>query len=103
MSATLNENRRPKVGDHAWHLDWCAGITGLLETPEDPVRHDYKTELFWTLHEAVVRAEEVKTLDYFGVSVVTPVRFEHYEELDARKYPHAGYWKPCGEKVLFET
>ena len=59
-------------------------------------------EIFATEDAAKRRAAAVLPIDAFGVVQITPVEFVPYDEADAARFPHAGYWAVCGETVTHE-
>ena len=94
--------RQPRVGDRAWHVDWCAGIPLDPETGDGDLDNaDYRTETFWLEPDANERARKVLPLDAFGSVSVTAVEFLAYDDDDAACYPHVGFWEPIGEPEDF--
>ena len=103
MSQTKAQ-RRPAVGDRAWCVDWCAGIPIDPETGDGDIDNaDDRTEVFWTKAKADKRANEVAPHDAWGQAGVTHVEFTAYDENDARRYPHVGFWEPMGEPEYIEA
>lgn len=96
--------RRPRVGDTAWHVDWCADLPWDPETEScDIDRADYRTEVYWSQAAAEKRAKAVLPKDAFGSVKVTPVELQAYDAADAIRYPHVGFWEPIGDSEYFEN
>lgn len=103
MSKTLPQ---PRVGDRRWFVTWTTDVP-LLD-PEDPsIGHDYDRAKeheaeFATKEEADAHAREVYPLDWFGAVKVYEAEFTAYDEDDAVRYPHAGYWEQTGDGEHYE-
>ena len=94
---------RPTVGDKAWEVDWCKDVPVNKTTGDaEHDKADNRLAYFTNLDEAEKYGVKIFHEDFFGVVRITPVAFTPYEELDARKYPHAGFWDHCGETIYIE-
>ena len=103
MSSTITRDRRPKVGDRAWQVDWCAGVPTDENGDSNMDAADDRCETYATREASEKRAKEVLPLDFFGCVKVTPVEFVAYDEDDAMAYPHAGFWEAAGESLEFDA
>jgi len=93
---------KPRIGDRAFAVDWCASIPLDENGDGDLDRADDRCEIFATKDAAMRRAAAVLPIDAFGVVQITPVVFAPYDEADARRFPHVGFWAVCGETVAQE-
>ena len=99
---TKTTDRRPRVGDVAWEVDWCASIPLDEFGDSDLDGADHRSEGYGNRTAAVERGKCVLPLDAFGVVRITLVQFAAYDDADALRYPHAGYWQTCGETEYLE-
>lgn len=97
------ERRKPVIGDECWEVRWCHaswldedGITG------DPDRDSYTVKDFKTHAAAMAYAKKVYPKCCHGVVNITPMQFVPYDEADAARYPHAGYWEATGDTEFYE-
>ena len=95
--------KRPRVGDRAWEVDWCASIPVDEHGDSDLDNADQRTERFGTRPEADERARAVLPQDVLGAVTVTAVEFTAYDEDDAERYPHVGYWEPIAEPEYIDN
>lgn len=93
---------RPRVGDQAWHVDWCANIPLDEFGDADIDRADDRCEVVPSRSEAERRAAEVLPRDAFGQVSITPVEFVAYDDEDSIRFPRAGFWEPTGESKYME-
>lgn len=91
-----------KVGDIAWSVDWTANIPVNEFGESDMDAADERCERFTTEVEAIARANEVVSLDAYGFVPVTKCEFVPYDEDDAERFPHAGFWEDRGEVAVIE-
>lgn len=89
------------IGDLAWQVDWYAGIPFDEYGNADIDNADDRTETYRHQVRAEVRAQEVTAIAVSGVATVTPVEFTAYDDDDAIRYPHVGYWETIGESKEF--
>ena len=97
---------RPRVGDTRWVVQWCTKI-GMAddEHPEygtDPDRDVMRSRYAGSREEAERIAREVFPLDVRGVVEFWPVEFVPYDEADAARYPHVGFWECTADSEYYE-
>jgi hypothetical protein len=97
---------RPRVGDSRWFVEWNEEIV-LDESGDidrDATEAKEKTRSFKTREEAEAFAAEVwpKTHNAFGIVVYYPAEFVAYDEDDAARYPHVGYWEGTADTEVYE-
>lgn len=92
---------RPKVGDHRWFVEWCSKLAFYEECPGevDRDRCEMSRRSFPTREAAWAFAKEVwpATTQTFGIVEVWEAEFTPYDEDDAARYPHVGYWDAVDE------
>lgn len=99
MTAT---KKRPAVGDERWEVQWC------IDVPKDENgdcvldQADDRFAMFQTKAAAMRHAKKVYTKDFFGSVRITPMRFVPFDEDDALRFPHAGYWDAIGDSEFYE-
>jgi hypothetical protein len=90
---------RPTVGDTAWFVEWCYELA--FDQGGDVDRDNCKEHRrrFATKEEAAAFAREIwpTTTDKLGIVTYWQADFVAYDEEDAARYPHVGYWEPRGE------
>lgn len=84
---------KPKVGDTAFEVGWCAGIPKDENGDSDHDRADCRYARFKTHEAAVKYAKEVLPKDAYGSVSVTPIEFVAYDEDHAASHPHVGFWE----------
>lgn len=93
---------RPVVGDERWEVEWCVFSFVDENGDGDPDRDRYTSRLVKTWAEAQKEARRVFPTCCYGSVRITPMRFEPYDEDDAARYPHVGFWEAVGDSVFFE-
>jgi hypothetical protein len=97
---------RPRVGDECWFVEWCVEIGWV-----DPAHPEYGTEpdldvrrtrMVRTRKEAERLARKVYPEDQAGTVAFWPATFVPYDAADARRYPHAGYWRATADRDHYE-
>src|SRR5215831_15051007 len=92
---------RPRVGDTCWFVSWCSRLGFYPDMPGevDLDRCEEEVRQFATRGEAEAFARAVypAATQTFGVVDYWPAEFVPYDEADARRYPHAGYWEPTAD------
>ena len=96
---SMKQKSRPRVGDELWEVEWCEGIPLDENGDGDIDRADMHCVMVETEEEAMRIAKEKLPIDAFGSVAVTPMRFEPYDEDDAVRYPHAGFWEAIGDTI----
>ena len=98
MKATA-QNRRPRVGDKAWFVEWCEELV-IVDGECDHDQCVMNERKFATKDEALAFAKEVwpKTTNAYGVVNYWPAKFTPYDEDDAAMYPTVGFWEPAGDR-----
>lgn len=100
----MTAKRRPLVGDECWFVEWCYELAfnecGDVERDLCKMR----TRRAETKEEAERIAREVypQTLNTFGVVDYWPSQFVAYDEADAARYPHAGFWEATAEAESYD-
>ena len=95
--------KRPVIGDRAWRVEWCADLPVDAAGDSDTDMADNRCEVWLTKPAAQKRATEVLPLDVFGQVSITPVEFVPYDENDAIRYPHVGFWEEADEPIFLES
>jgi hypothetical protein len=102
--------QKSRVGDECWFVEWVYELVWVDgdDTSEyrEIDRDNCKTRSrkVSTKEEAERLAREVwpQTHDAFGVVQYWPAQFVAYDEEDAGRYPHVGYWEATDEGECFE-
>jgi hypothetical protein len=97
---------RPRVGDSCWFVEWCLEH-GLVDPahPEygsDPDKDVTRCRRVETREEAERLATEVYPIDASGFVRYWPAEFVAYDEADAHRHPHAGFWQAAGDEEHYE-
>lgn len=94
---------KPRVGDSRWTVEWCHELA--FDEGGD-VNHD-KCKMAYrhvdTENEAAAIAREVwpQTNNAFGVVEYYPAEFVAYDDEDAGRYPHVGFWEITAEPQFY--
>jgi hypothetical protein len=101
---TTKVKNRPRVGDTCWMVEWCSALA--FDEVGD-VDRDNCTDVVRrvaTMEEAEALARKVwpATTNTFGVVSYWPAEFVGFDELDAVRYPHAGYWEATADAQCYE-
>jgi hypothetical protein len=95
---------KPKVGDEAWFVEWVSELAFDECNDLDRDNCKRKTGKAATRDEAEKIAKdawpEAETL--LGYVEYWPSEFFPYDEEDAARYPHAGYWNATGDVEVYE-
>ena len=98
--------QKPRVGDTCWFVRWCIK-RGMVdeEHPEyggDPDKDVDRSARCETREEAERKAREVYPLDQYGCVAYWPAEFVAYDEDDAVRYPHVGFWDATADPEVFD-
>lgn len=92
----------PRVGDRLWRVEWCDRLAfddaGDIDRDRCRIRQRTFTSRDEARDFAVLMWPE--THDKLGLVEVDEIEFTAYDEEDAIRYPHIGYWEcvnECGE------
>lgn len=107
--AMTTTQKRPKVGDECWFVEWVYELAWRAWGPGEQDRdliHDAcktRTRQVTTREEAERVAREVypQTTNAFATVQYWPARFMPYDEDDAAAHPHAGFWEATGETIEY--
>ncbi len=95
--------KRPRVGDRMFAVEWCDGVPtdengdAVMDAADDRVKR------FATIEDAREFAMRILLKYFFGSVSITPVEFVAYDEDDALRFPHAGFWEAAGETEHIEA
>ena len=99
---------RPRIGDELWSVEWVYELAFYDDNADGDIDRDNckeKTRLFKTKEEAVAFAEKVwpETHDKFGIVHLEHIRFMPYDDADATRWPHVGFWEGIddGQDAVF--
>lgn len=100
------QRKRPTVGDECWMVEWCAKLA-FYEDSTDVDRDSCKMAIrsFATKEEAVKFSAEIwqsVAQHTFGIVDYWPSRFVPYDEADAARYPHVGFWEATADAETYE-
>lgn len=103
----MTSKKRPRVGDKCWFVEWCVELAFYDDDPAGDLDHDNcKTTCRRVANreEAERLAREVypQTVGTFGVVEYWPSEFVAYDEDDATRYPHAGFWEATADPEFYE-
>lgn len=93
---------KPRVGDKCWEVEWCTEIPVDENGDSDMDRAKLHVERFQFAEEAMEFARDVFPQDQFGAVAITLMQFCAYDDYDALRYPHAGFWDAAGETYHYE-
>lgn len=96
---------KPRVGDVAWFAEWCHEMAFDEYGDADYDRHKMTRKRFESKEDAVAYASSVadKAAKTLGSVEVWQSEFLAYDEDDAGRFPHAGYWNVCSESTWIEA
>lgn len=82
-----------------WFVEWCSELAFYEDGSADRDSCKMRTRGFATREEAEKFAKEVwpQTHNTFGIVTYWEAEFTAYDEDDAARYPHAGFWEAIGE------
>lgn len=95
---------RPRVGDIAWFAEWCHEMAFDACGDADFDRHKMTRRRFDSEQDALMYAASVasKAAKTLGQVEVWQARFVAYDDDDALRFPHAGFWDVCSESQWIE-
>lgn len=102
MKTIRTTQKRPRVGDEAYEVEWCANMPLDENGDCDFDAAEYHAEMLRTHTAAHNRAKEVLPLSCHGVAMVMPMRFAAYDDEDAHLRPHVGFWEATGDAEYVE-
>ena len=94
--------QRPRIGDEHWEVEWLAEIAIDENGDHDPDRSTYTFRYFKNESKARAFAREIYPQSKSGAVRITPERFVPYDEGDALRFPHAGFWEATADPEWYE-